>query len=116
MWGSVNVSSHAVPRGQRPGHVRKLFAREPGGLCVGRSRERSVPGRMKSPTPVMYDVQKSDSCILAMKSANKSEGEEAERVERRRGTEGNTAGLISPAERFDRSTFPCPRDVKQKCC
>lgn len=89
-----DASTHAILRGQRPGHVRKLFAREPGGLCVGHSLGWSAPGRMKSPTPVMYDVQKSDSCVLAMKPANKSEGEEAEWVERRRGDRGEHKRIL----------------------
>ncbi len=41
------------------------------------------------PKPMMHDLQKSDRCIVAMKSANKSEGSDAESVERRRRAEGN---------------------------
>src|SRR5262245_30591858 len=47
------ASAHAILRGQRPGHVRKLFAREPGDLCVDPSQEWPASGRMKSPTPMM---------------------------------------------------------------
>ena len=35
--GRVSASARAARRGQRPWHVRKLFAREPGGLTSGRS-------------------------------------------------------------------------------
>jgi hypothetical protein len=31
---SANASLRSAPRGQRPWHVRKLFAREPGGLTL----------------------------------------------------------------------------------
>jgi hypothetical protein len=33
----VNASASTVPRGRRPWHVRKLPAREPGGLMTGRA-------------------------------------------------------------------------------
>ncbi len=38
---------------------------------------------------MMNDPQKSDGCIVAMKSANKPEGAGAELMERRRPAEGN---------------------------
>jgi RNA-directed DNA polymerase len=41
---------------------------------------------------MMHDLQKSDSCIVARKSANKLEGLGTESMERRREAEGNTGG------------------------
>jgi hypothetical protein len=52
MGACVNASASTVPRGRRPWHVRKLLAREPGGLMpvraavaapvrVGEARSRS---------------------------------------------------------------------------
>ena len=38
---------------------------------------------------MMNDAQKSDGCVVAMKSANKPEGAGAELMERRRPAEGN---------------------------
>lgn len=87
--GRVIASAHPVLRGQRPWHACTLLEREPGGLHTGRTMERSASGRVRNPAPMMNGEQKSDSCILAMKPTNKSEGKEAEWVERRRGTEGN---------------------------
>ncbi len=41
----VNASASTVPRGRRPWHVRKLLAREPGGLMSGRAA-RAAPVRV----------------------------------------------------------------------
>src|SRR5688572_18702004 len=45
----------------------------------------------------MHDSQKSDPCIVAMKSSNNAEGAAAEGMERRRGAQGN---LRRPATRW----------------
>jgi len=43
--GRANASARPTRRGPRPWHVRKLFAREPGGLGFGRWLDTTGPHR-----------------------------------------------------------------------
>src|SRR5262245_50831968 len=78
-----------VLRGRRPCARTKIS-------CAGTGRSAGWPQGAWSASgdgesqPMMYDLQKSDSCIVAQKPANKPEGAGAESVERRREAEGNT--------------------------
>jgi hypothetical protein len=54
--------------------VRKLFAREPGGLGFDRRRDAAGPQREgEEPSPMMHEPEKSDSVIVAAKPTNKAE-------------------------------------------
>jgi hypothetical protein len=83
------ASACSVLRGQRPWHVQKLFVWEPGDLWVGRREAVRVGKAASQSKPMMHDPQKSDRCIVAMKSANEPEGTGSESMERRRRAEGN---------------------------
>jgi hypothetical protein len=45
MDGCASASAGLARRGRRPWHVRKLFAREPGGLGFGRRMDTAGPHR-----------------------------------------------------------------------
>jgi len=74
-------------------HARKLFARKPGDLRVGRQwlDQRPASGRPKGPKPMMHDPEKSDAPIRAKKPTNASAQAGGEPVEQRGATEGNAS-------------------------
>jgi hypothetical protein len=63
MDGCVIASAHPTRRGQRPWHVRTLFAREPGrSLGFDRRVDTAGPRREgEEPKPAMHESEKSDS-------------------------------------------------------
>jgi RNA-directed DNA polymerase len=84
------ASTRPTRRGQRPWHVRKLFAREPGDLGFDRRVDAAGPQREgEEPSPVMHEPEKSDSVVVAGKPTNKATRAAAELVERRTETKGN---------------------------
>jgi hypothetical protein len=84
------ASVRPTRRGRRPWHVWKLLAREPGDLGFGQRRNTAGPHREDEESkPMMHELEKSDSAIVATKPANKAGRPGAERVERRAGTKGN---------------------------
>ena len=88
--GGDSASPRPTRRGPRPWHVWKLFAREPGDLGFGQRRKTVGPHREDEESkPMMHELEKSDSAIVARKPANKAGRPAAEPVERRAGTEGN---------------------------
>ena len=67
-----------------------LLAREPGDLPSGQPHKLAGPHQEgEEPKLVMHGGEKSDSAIVARKSANKVGVPTAEQVERRAGAEGN---------------------------
>src|SRR4051794_20670638 len=73
-----------------PEHVRKLLAREPGGLGFGRRLDTAGPHREDEESkPMMHEPERSDSAIVARKPANKAGRPAAEPGGRRAGAEGN---------------------------
>ena len=90
--GGDSASRRPTRRGPRPWHVWKLFAREPGDLGFGQRRTTAGPHREDEESkPMMHELEKSDSAIVARKPANKAGRPAAEPVERRAGTEGNAS-------------------------
>lgn len=89
-WGA-NASPETVRRCPRPWHVDTLLVREPGDLLSDHPRnQRSGPrGEGDEPKPTMYGQEKSDSLVVAVKSANKPANGGAESMEPRRGAKGN---------------------------
>ena len=56
--GPDSASTCRSRRGQRPWHVRKLFAREPGGLGFGRRTDTAGPHREdEEPEPMMHETR-----------------------------------------------------------
>ena len=90
--GGDSASRRPTRRGPRPWHVWTLFAREPGDLGFGQRRTTAGPHREDEESkPMMHELEKSDSAIVARKPANKAGRPAAEPVERRAGTEGNAS-------------------------
>jgi hypothetical protein len=85
------ASPWPVRRCPRPWHVDTLLVREPGDLLSDHPRnQRNGPrGEGDEPKPTMYGQEKSDSLVVAMKSANKPANGGAESMEPRRGAKGN---------------------------
>jgi hypothetical protein len=70
--------------------VRKLFAREPGGLGLDRRVDAAGPHREgEEPSPVKHGPEKSDTVVVAGKPTNNAARAAAEPVERRTVTKGN---------------------------
>jgi hypothetical protein len=98
--GRVIASVRPTRRGRRTWHVWTLFAREPGGLGFGQRRNTAGPHREDEESkPMMHEPEKSDSAIVATRPANKAGRPAAEPVERRVGTEGNTASKARAGHR-----------------
>jgi len=92
MDGGVIASARPTRRGRRPWHVWTLFVRESGDLGFGQWRKTIGPHREDEESkPMMHELEKSDSAIVARKPANKAGRPAAEPVERRAGTEGNAS-------------------------
>src|ERR1700730_12699275 len=73
--GRDNASAQTARRGLRHWHVRTLFAREPGDLMVGQRQHACCTGPVREgeePWPTMYDHEKSDPAIVAVKPTNKA--------------------------------------------
>ena len=115
--GGDSASRRPTRRGPRPWHVWKLFAREPGDLGFGQRRTTAGPHREDEESkPMMHELEKSDSAIVARKPANKAGRPAAEPVERRAGTEGN-AGQQSTCRtqsREKRVTGAGPRTTSRR--
>ena len=60
-------------------------------------------GKVGGPKPAMHGHEKSDRCIVPMKSANKAEQSAAERMEGRRLVEGRPAGKTRTGHRTGRA-------------
>ncbi len=87
------ASAVAARRGRRPWHVGTRIIREPGGLRSGHAEVLRVVrvGKASSHKPTMYGPEKSDPCVVAMKSVNKSARPDAESMEPRQGAKGTTS-------------------------
>ena len=98
--GNTGTNRHgkdrAIPRRQRPWHVRKSSAREPGDLmiCPQAARPSGPRREGEMPKPSMNGREKSDPSVLPMKPTNKAGRPAAEPVEGRDGAERNV-GLQS---------------------
>ena len=70
---ALSLVAHRTCGVRDPEHVRKLFARKPGGPRGGRLRKTVGPvGEGQGRTPDMYTPGKSDEGIVSMKRMNKS--------------------------------------------
>ncbi len=89
--GGVIASPRPVRRCPRPWHVDTLLVREPGDLLSDHPRnQRNGPrGEGVESKPTMHGQEKSDSLVVAVKSANKPAQGGAESMEPRRGAKGN---------------------------
>ena len=70
------ASVGSTRRGRRPWHVDTRYAREPGGLQLGRMHCIAAVrvGKASSHTPTMYGPEKSDLFVVATKRTNKTQG------------------------------------------
>jgi hypothetical protein len=73
MDGRVIASARPTRHGLRPWHVWTLFGRESRGLGFGQRRNIAGPHREDEESkPMMHELEKSDSAIVATKPANKA--------------------------------------------
>ena len=94
--GRVSASAWPVRRGLRPWHVRTLLVREPGDLWIGhRPQDDGADGPHREgeePKPVMHDLEKSDSGIVAGKPTNKAGSRRRSRWSQGPGPRGTRTG------------------------
>ena len=82
---------HAVPRRQRPWHVRKSSAREPGDLHLRPGRRAQGRIGKAQLEPMMNGMEESDPSIVPTKPANKTGKPAAEPVEGSDGAKRNAS-------------------------
>jgi hypothetical protein len=100
MCGPAMRGADALPRSENTSRC-KGTRRNLGGLVTDR-RVNARParaGKVGGPKLAMHGHEKSDRCVVPMKSANKAERSAAERMEGRRLVEGRPAGKTRSGHR-----------------